>query len=281
MYNIMKYIIALAGIIIIALKATGFSIDIPSLGIYVFISIILLVKDYGSLKKIKGFGVEFEFNRELRALAAHTEKIESGLSSTQKTSMTSAPLANAERHEDMLDDLLSDEDLDISAENSETSGHKEILSQDQIDSLLAGAGESPETTRNGTPQKSSLFSGEATVAYCTGKNLFNFEGNNPKLILLNLSNRIENTLQTIISTHIPGSQVPLSPSKMMEKIVFSQRLDTTYRDMFNNFWQLRNKVVHGKYENIGEDKIVSLIDSGIRILKILQTIEHTPDSMHA
>jgi len=71
----MKYLVFILGLIIITLKALGVEIDITSIGLFVFISIIVSIEDISQLSELSAFGVKIKLNRELKKLNYETNKL--------------------------------------------------------------------------------------------------------------------------------------------------------------------------------------------------------------
>lgn len=72
----MKYVIFILGLLLIAIRCFGIEIDLISIGLFVFISIIVLLKDINHLTEFSGFGVKMKFKNELKKLKSETEKLE-------------------------------------------------------------------------------------------------------------------------------------------------------------------------------------------------------------
>ena len=71
----MKYLIFILGLVIITLKALGVEIDITSIGLFVFISIIVSIGDISQLSELSAFGVKIKLYRELKKLNSETNKL--------------------------------------------------------------------------------------------------------------------------------------------------------------------------------------------------------------
>ncbi|MCD4747459.1 MAG: hypothetical protein K8R58_14275 [Bacteroidales bacterium] len=217
----MKYVIVFFGLIIIILRTLGIEIDIISIGLFVFISIILLIKDYNTLKKIKGFGIEFEFDRKLKELVEETDQLEDNLEKRQKQEQGLSGIPELKK-----------------ATNNEKSIKQDTsLKKDSLD--------------------------------------YKIETDNPKIALINLAIELEKELRDIIGKHIDEiPKHPISATKMMELLVNELNLDRQYLIVFKDFWRLRNQVLHEPLEKIDEDLILSLTNTGIKILKIIRTIDN-------
>lgn len=72
----MKYVIFILGLLLIALRCFGIEIDLISIGLFVFISIIVSLKDINHLTEFSAFGVKMKFKSELKKLKNETEKLE-------------------------------------------------------------------------------------------------------------------------------------------------------------------------------------------------------------
>lgn len=72
MSRIINYIVGLVGLSLIILDIFGISIGIGSYTVYVFASLIVVVKDFSKLKKAKLFGLEMEFEQETKELIERT-----------------------------------------------------------------------------------------------------------------------------------------------------------------------------------------------------------------
>ncbi|MDE5419983.1 hypothetical protein L3049_18495 [Labilibaculum sp. DW002] len=72
----MKYLIFILGLVIITLRALGVEIDISSIGLFVFISIIIIsISDISQLSELSAFGVKIKLNKELKKLNDDTYKL--------------------------------------------------------------------------------------------------------------------------------------------------------------------------------------------------------------
>ena len=71
----MRYIIIILGLAIIGLRTCGITIDTISIGLFVFISLIALLKDSSQLSEFSGFGFKIKFNNDLKKLSQQTEKL--------------------------------------------------------------------------------------------------------------------------------------------------------------------------------------------------------------
>lgn len=209
----MKYIITILGLTIIVLRTIGIDVDLTSIGVYIFISFILLIKDFDGLKKVSGFGLNVEFDKELKQLAKDTEKLEEQTQEKNISKGLNGP-PNVD-HFEKKDDYFDEEEYII-----------------QIDSK------------------------------------------NPKLTLINIAIEIERNLKGILIRHFNHQSTrPVSAQQIANQVFSNLEDKETYTRIFREFWTLRNKVIHGDKE-IEEDKIISLIDSGLRILKILKIIDN-------
>jgi len=192
----------------------GVDIDLTSIGLFIFISFVLLIKDFDGLKKISGFGVKVEFDKDLKKLATDTEKLEDEIQEEKISKGLNGP-------PDMVDHF--EENIDYGYEEKFTI---------QIDSK------------------------------------------NPKLTLINIAIEIEKTLKEILNQHFDEIQArPISAQRMAYKVFSELEIKDNYSETFNEFWKLRNSIIHSDKE-VSDDKIISLIDSGLRILKVLKTIDN-------
>ncbi len=209
----MKYFITILGLTIIVLRTIGVDIDITSIGLFIFVSFILLIKDFGGLKKISGFGVKVEFDKELKKLATDTEKLEEEIQEKKTKKGLNGPPDNVDHFEEDLD-FTTEEDFII-----------------QVDMR------------------------------------------SPKLALLSLAIEIEKTLKEILVKHFGDDLTrPISAQRMADKIFNKIKTQGNIKETFNEFWKLRNAIIHSD-EKVPHDKIISLIDSGLRILKVLKTVD--------
>lgn len=96
--------------------------------------------------------------------------------------------------------------------------------------------------------------------------------NDPRGTLIFLSIEIEKTLRyfTYRDEH---QNVPMSVLKLISNLVDDNILTKDLANIFRQFWEIRNKIIHGHDSNIDDNELYKVIDIGLRVLKILKSEE--------
>jgi hypothetical protein len=96
---------------------------------------------------------------------------------------------------------------------------------------------------------------------------------NPKVALILLASELEREVrQLLASMGLLGTAGPASLLQYMRTLEEREALPKHLAGSVRNFWQLRNKLVHG--HQTSPDDIVRAIDSGLTILRTIQAIPH-------
>jgi hypothetical protein len=97
--------------------------------------------------------------------------------------------------------------------------------------------------------------------------------------ILRLSLEIERTLRKIYDlTAKETSKKPLAVSALIETLRENRILNMEQTTLLRQFWIFRNSIVHAVKYNVTELEFISFIDIGIKILKILRSIENKSDN---
>jgi uncharacterized protein YutE (UPF0331/DUF86 family) len=91
---------------------------------------------------------------------------------------------------------------------------------------------------------------------------------------LKISIEIERLLREIHdSVKVEDSIRPLSVNVLIEKLREKGILDLEITDLVKRFWLFRNKIVHSVSFNVTDSELLSFTDIGLRIIKILKSIQ--------
>lgn len=89
--------------------------------------------------------------------------------------------------------------------------------------------------------------------------------------LVIIASQIELLLQAIASkAQLATTEIPLSPVKLIKLLTEADAIHPDVMEAFSIFWQLRNQIVHTIQVPLDEARILSMIDIGIRVLKLLK-----------
>ncbi|MCH7534435.1 MAG: hypothetical protein IH948_01570 [Bacteroidetes bacterium] len=123
-------------------------------------------------------------------------------------------------------------------------------------------------------EETKLF-GDDEDSNFTGDMKFMPNMKDPKLSLMETVIKIEITLRNISDMSLEEeNKLPISPRRIISELHKKELIDKDLFVSFEKFWKLRNKMVHGFEKNITDSHILSLVDSGLRILNILESIEN-------
>lgn len=98
---------------------------------------------------------------------------------------------------------------------------------------------------------------------------------NPKTALIEVAIEIERKLKTV-SRGVLGKEnkYPISPKRIINELNERKIIDSDTIFVFDKFWNLRNQVVHGIDTEYTNSQILSLVDSGMKIITILNSIDN-------
>lgn len=92
----------------------------------------------------------------------------------------------------------------------------------------------------------------------------------PRAAIITVAAEIEERLQNLAQTHGYKSRGRyFSPRRTIEELVGSEKIDSHMKSLFEDFWALRNEAVHSHKFHLKKEQLFSLVDLGVRILKIL------------
>lgn len=93
--------------------------------------------------------------------------------------------------------------------------------------------------------------------------------------ILKISIEIERTLRNIYDlTDSDKSQKPLVVSVLIETLRENKIIDLEQTKMLRQFWIFRNNIVHAVKYTVTEIEFLSFMDIGLKVLKILRTIQN-------
>lgn len=93
---------------------------------------------------------------------------------------------------------------------------------------------------------------------------------NPRASLMMLAREIERRVREVATeTGIAGENQVISVKDMMEKLVEEEFIRPKTLHLFNDFWTVRNKVVHGAHYEAKDEHIYELVEIGVRLLRLL------------
>jgi uncharacterized protein YutE (UPF0331/DUF86 family) len=89
--------------------------------------------------------------------------------------------------------------------------------------------------------------------------------------LVIIASQIELVLQAIASkAQLATTEIPLSPVKLIRLLTEANALHPDVIEAFSKFWQLKNQIVHSILVPLNEVILLSLIENGIRIVRLLK-----------
>ena len=95
--------------------------------------------------------------------------------------------------------------------------------------------------------------------------------NNPTTLLIEIAIKIEKVLNSLTnSLSITKSKIPFSRIQQIDLLTKENIIDRQISSIFKDFWQIRNKVIHGHNSNISDNEIFRIIDLGYKILDLLE-----------
>ncbi|WP_425422230.1 hypothetical protein [Phaeodactylibacter xiamenensis] len=101
----------------------------------------------------------------------------------------------------------------------------------------------------------------------------------PESALVLLAVEIEKVIRDIYLRNNPKERrIPLSPRVLINDLYTQGLLDKEMMDIIQDFWNIRNKVVHGHDLQFTDSQKVEMLDIGFKIYRILKTIEVELDS---
>ena len=93
--------------------------------------------------------------------------------------------------------------------------------------------------------------------------------------ILKISIEIERTLRNIYDlTNFDKTQKPLAVSVLIETLRENKIIDLEQTKMLRQFWIFRNNIVHAVKYTVTEIEFLSFMDIGLKVLKILKTIQN-------
>jgi len=99
--------------------------------------------------------------------------------------------------------------------------------------------------------------------------------NSPKLALIETAIEIEKVLKSISKRKLEkDNKYPISPRIIVDQLYRNEIIDNDFSETFSDFWKLRNELVHGVDKVYSDNQIISLVESGLRILNVLKSIEN-------
>ena len=90
----------------------------------------------------------------------------------------------------------------------------------------------------------------------------------PKIAIIVISMEIERSLREILEEY-GVSERPLSVRKMAKILAEKQLIPREVEEALTYFWNLRNRVIHEVRFEIPDEELYSIIDLGLRLLKLL------------
>ena len=248
----MRYIVFILGLAIIVLRILGFEIDITSVGLFAFISIMVLVKNLDSLSEFSGLGMKFKFNSNLKKLSKDIEEEESKI--------------EIEKHKTPLDSISGIPETELETEETKFDSEPafKIKPKYNIEKELE------DLQDNDVDHFESEFE-KLDDNYIP--DIYDIDFSNPKIALIELAIEIEKKLKSI-SQHQLGNEkfYRVSPRHIMRDLVERNLVSVSFGEIFESFWQLRNQIVHGVEHKYSDSQIISLLESGLKILKFLNVI---------
>ena len=93
----------------------------------------------------------------------------------------------------------------------------------------------------------------------------------PEAALVLIAIEIEKELRAIFEkANFGNTKIPMSPIRQINLLHEKGIVDIETKDIFQQFWQIRNKVVHGHSLNLFEKQRVEIIEIGLKVLKLLE-----------
>lgn len=216
----MKYVIFIIGLAIIVLRAIGINIDVLSIGLFLIISILALLKNLDNLSEFSGFGIKLKINQGLKDLSNKIDKVESKLMETNET-------------EKSVVETLDDKEKKEKYRKLASGGIEDFQKQ------------------------------------------FKPDFNDPKLILIETVIKIERVLKFISKRELEkDNKYPVSPRIIVNRLHECKIIDRDFFETFSVFWKLRNELIHGVGRTYNDNQIISLVESGLRILNVLRSIDN-------
>lgn len=103
----------------------------------------------------------------------------------------------------------------------------------------------------------------------------------PELAIIRLSNLLENESKAILGSmgFLPRNS-RISVYQAIQELKNRELLPESTINSLKKFWELRNKIVHGRAD-INEKEIWRFLDIGIDLLKTIRSIPHEVHTVHA
>jgi hypothetical protein len=96
---------------------------------------------------------------------------------------------------------------------------------------------------------------------------------NPKVALIEITIEIENILKNISSKTLKHeNKFSVSPNYIINKLSERKIISEELSELFIKFWSLRNSVIHDLNQKYSFSQILSLTETGLRILNILNSV---------
>lgn len=93
---------------------------------------------------------------------------------------------------------------------------------------------------------------------------------NPEAALVLIAAQIEKTIRILASeTDLPELRYPRPFRQVLRVLVEKQLLNPDIFPLFQDFWAIRNRVVHGRHFEVSEGRLYELVELGFRILRLL------------
>jgi len=93
----------------------------------------------------------------------------------------------------------------------------------------------------------------------------------PEAALVLIAIEIEKELRAIFEKADFGDmKIPMSPIRQINLLNEKGIIDVETKDIFQQFWQIRNKVVHGHSLQLSEKQRIEIIEIGLKVLKLLE-----------
>lgn len=93
----------------------------------------------------------------------------------------------------------------------------------------------------------------------------------PRAVLLITAIEIEHAIHALAEEEgVPAEERYYSPKRMLQVLVSRGALPTELGPLFSEFWETRNRVVHGRHEPPAK-QLYELVDIGLRVLKLINS----------
>lgn len=95
----------------------------------------------------------------------------------------------------------------------------------------------------------------------------------PEAALILIAIEIEKELRAIYSkANFQDEKMPTYSKKLIHLLHKQKIVDAETLNVFEQFWMLRNKIIHGHAANISEKKKLEMVEIGLKLLQLLEII---------